>query len=351
MAPEGVDLVIVTPSADLQYLAQLGTHTSERPTMLAIPSEGKAVLVVPRFEAPLAAHLDEVTLVTYQETENPYALLADNLNLEASGPHIAISDRAWAAFLLRLQETFPDARFRAASPLLARLRMIKSPEELDLLERAGAMVDAAFARIVRTPFAGRSERQVAATLAGFLEEQGLDTADWGPIVASGPNAASPHHLTGGREIREGDAVVLDFGGSLNGYQADTTRTVHVGEADEEFRTVYDAVRRALEAGVEAARMGAAAEDVDRATRSTIEASGFGPHFLHRTGHGIGLDVHEEPYIVAGNRLILEPGMTFSVEPGIYLEGRYGVRVEDIVQVTDGAARRFNNSNHDLEVVA
>lgn len=350
MKDEGIDLLLVTPSADLQYLAQLGTHPSERPTMLAVQADGSTALVVPKFEAPLAGHLTDVRILTYEETQDPYAMLAGAVGGPAKNAQIAISDRTWSAFLLRLQSTFGSAQFRAASPLLGRLRMIKSEEELDLLARAGAMADAAFEQIAGTPFAGHTERHVASVLVEFLEENGLDTADWPPIVASGPNAASPHHLSGDREIVEGDAVVLDFGGSLQGYKADMTRTVHVGAPGDDFLRVYDVVRRAQEAGVRAGRPDETADAVDRAARGVIESAGYGPYFLHRTGHGIGLDIHEEPYMVSGNTLPLRPGMTFSVEPGVYLEGRFGVRIEDIVAVTDREARRLNNANHDLVVV-
>ena len=350
MAAEGVDLLLVTPSADLQYLVALGTHQSERPTILAVEAGGGSTLVVPKFEAPLAAHLTGIPIRAYTDTQDPYALLLESLEGRAGALTIAASDRMWAAFLLRLQAAFPGATFRPASPLLAQLRMIKSPEERDLLAKAGAMADATFERIVGTPFAGQTELQVSTRLIEFLNEHGLDTSDWGAIVASGPNGASPHHLTGSREIREGDAVVLDFGGSLEGYYADMTRTVHVGPPTEEFRRVYDVVRGAQETGVNASRAGTPAEAVDAATRDVIDAAGYGAYFLHRTGHGLGLDIHEDPYIVSGNSLTLQPGMVFSVEPGIYLEGQFGVRIEDIVLVTEGAARRLNNSTHDLMIV-
>ncbi len=351
MASAGVDLVIVTPSADLHYLAHLHSHQSERPTMLAIPTNGQSVLVIPEFESPLAAHVGDVTMVTYLDTQDPYKLLADNLPFSKSDLHIAVTDRMWSAFLLSLQETYPTARFTAASPLLARLRMIKSSDEVERLARAGAMADAAFTELARTQFSGRSELQIASTLVRLLEEQGLETADWKPIVGSGPNSASPHHASGARTIEIGDAVVLDFGGLFGGYNADTTRTVHVGPAGDEFRRVYSVVQQAQESGVKAVRPGVPADTVDQVTRGVIEEAGYGPYFLHRTGHGVGLDIHEDPYIVAGNPLPLEPGMIFSVEPGIYIAGRFGVRIEDIVAVTDGAARRLNNSTHDLQIVA
>lgn len=351
MIEQGVDILLVSPSADLQYLVSLGTHSSERPTILAIRADGPAALIVPKFEAPLAAHITDIPLRSYMETEDPYALLAEALPPGTGQITIAVSDRTWTSFLLRLQETYPNATFRAAASVLSPLRMIKSHEERDLLRQAAAMGDAAFSRIVEAPFAGRTERQVAAELLGFLNDSGLDTSDWNPIIASGPNSASPHNLTGDREIREGDAVVLDFGGSMRGYKADMTRTVHVGNPGDEFRRVYEVVRRAQEVGVAAATAGTTAAAIDMVVRDVINEAGYGPYFLHRTGHGIGLDIHEEPYLLSGNPLPIRPGMSFSIEPGIYLEGRFGVRIEDIVLVTERGTEPLNNATHDLIVVA
>jgi D-alanyl-D-alanine dipeptidase len=229
--------------------------------------------------------------------------------------------------------------------------MVKGTAEVDLLQRAGHAADAAFAEIRQMRLAGRTERQVGHELQRLMKGHGLDVAGWDPIVASGPNAASPHYITGDREIREGDALTLDFGGSLEGYQADITRTVHVGAPSAEFRSVYAAVHEAQQAGVAAARPGVPAQTVDRAARQVIAAAGYGEYFVHRTGHGVGLEVHEEPYIVEGNELQLEPGMTFSVEPGIYLPGKFGVRIEDIVALTENASNRLNNAPRDLLVVA
>jgi D-alanyl-D-alanine dipeptidase len=253
----------------------------------------------------------------------------------------------WSSVLLGLMGSFPGAQFVAASPILRDLRMVKSHKEIEILARAGAMADAAFARVIETRFSGQSERELQARLGGYLREAGLSPAPWGPIVASGPHSASPHHTAGDREIGEGDAVLLDFGGTLDGYQADITRTLHVGPASEEFVRVYQVVRRAQQRGFGAVRPGVAAEDVDKAAREEIEGAGYGTHFIHRTGHGIGLEGHEEPYIIAGNALPLRPGMTFSVEPGIYLPDRFGVRIEDIVAVTDGGARRLNDATRKL----
>ncbi|MGZ4132778.1 MAG: M24 family metallopeptidase, partial [Actinomycetota bacterium] len=248
-----------------------------------------------------------------------------------------------------LQGVLPGARFAPASPVISRLRAVKDDDELDTLRRAGAAADATFGDILTLPFAGRREQEVAADLARLLVEHGHDRADF-TIVASGPNAASPHHEPGDRTIQPGDAVVLDFGGALDGYFSDTTRTVVVGEAPAGFEPVYALVKQAQEAAVEAVRPGVAIQEVDRAARRVIAAGGYGERFIHRTGHGIGLEVHEPPYVIEGDVTVLEPGMTFSVEPGIYLEGRFGVRIEDVVAVTADGADRLNRTTRDLQTV-
>jgi D-alanyl-D-alanine dipeptidase len=349
MASGGIDLVLIAPSADMVYFAAYAGHASERPTLLAIGGDAAPWMAVPMLEAPRVPDADSVRLLAYEETEDPIVRLRQVL-APSSGVRVAISDTAWASVLLRLQAAFPDGRFIPASPLIRELRMMKAEEELAHLRRAGALADAAFADVIQQRFAGRREREIAEELNALLRARGLRTSGHLPIVASGPNSASPHHLTGDREIHEGDAVVLDFGGTVEGYYADITRTVHVGTPDDEFRHVYLVVKQAQEAGVRAVAPGVEAQKVDAVTRGVIAAAGYADFFIHRTGHGIGLEGHEEPYIVAGNALALAPGMTFSVEPGIYLPGRFGVRIEDIVAVTAAGAESLNQASHELVIV-
>jgi len=251
--------------------------------------------------------------------------------------------------VLGLQAAAPALSWTSASPVLAPLRARKDLDELDALRRAGEAADAAFESICERGLSGRTERDVADELARMLVEHGHDAADF-TIVASGPNGASPHHEPEDRRIAPGDPVVLDFGGSLDGYFSDTSRTVVVGEAPDGLEDVFALVHEAQVAGVEVVRPGVAIQEVDRAARSVIAAGGFGDRFIHRTGHGIGREVHEPPYAVEGDPTVLEPGMTFSVEPGIYLDGRFGVRIEDIVAVTDDGVERLNRSSRELRVV-
>jgi Xaa-Pro aminopeptidase len=228
----------------------------------------------------------------------------------------------------------------------------KDAAELEMLRLVSESADRAYARIRARPFAGRTEREVGADLADALRAEGHDEVGF-TIVASGANGASPHHEAADRRIVEGDTVVLDFGGAMRGYRSDITRTVHVGRtAGREEQKVHDVVRRAQEAGYTAARRDASAESVDAAARRTIDDAGFGAFFIHRTGHGIGLEGHEHPYLVRGNRETLEPGMAFSIEPGIYLPGKFGVRIEDIAVIdADGSARPLNRADHAFAPVA
>jgi Xaa-Pro aminopeptidase len=262
---------------------------------------------------------------------------------------VAIGDRMWASHVLALQGASPGISFEAASPIIGRLRAVKDPDELGALRRAARGADETFRQICGMRFLGRREEEVAGDLADLLVAHGHTRADF-TIVASGPNSASPHHEPSGRTILPRDAVVMDFGGEVGGYLSDTTRTVVVGEPPAGFGEVYALVQEAQDAAVRAVRPGVAAQEVDRAARRIIDDAGYGERFFHRTGHGIGLELHEPPYILDGNETILTPGMTFSIEPGVYLEGRFGVRIEDIVAVTADGVERLNRSTREVQTV-
>ncbi|HEX9411430.1 MAG TPA: Xaa-Pro peptidase family protein [Actinomycetota bacterium] len=345
----GIDALIVTPSADLQYLAGYDAPLLERLTALIARSTAGPVLLVPELERPRAAASPAGALVDIQswhDGDDPYELLRRFLPDRGT---FAVSDRMWAAHLLRLGEALPGATFVTTSAVLSKLRRRKDRSEIDLLGKAAHSADASLARIAGEGLEGRTEEGVARSLARHLVETGCDAAlFW--IVGSGPNGASPHHEPGERSIQAGDMVVLDFGGRAGGYCSDLTRTVSVGEPSAEAKEVHEIVRQAQEAAFQAVKPGVPAEEVDRAARRVIDEAGYGKAFFHRTGHGIGLEEHEPPYIVEGNTMPLEPGMCFSIEPGIYLESRFGVRIEDIVTVTDDGAERLNHASRDLMVV-
>jgi Xaa-Pro aminopeptidase len=345
----GYAAAIVAPSPDLTYLTGYEAPPFERLNVLVLRPGSDAILLVPELEVPLAKGCpvgEEIEVRGWSDGEDPYEATA---SLLPGDGRIVVADRMWASHLLGLQWQRPRTGFLPASTVLWRLRAVKDQEELAALARAGRAADETFRQICDIRFEGRREEEIAADLRRLLVENGHERADFW-IVASGPNGASPHHEPSGRTIKARDAVVLDFGGELAGYYSDTTRTVVVGEPPEGFAEIYELVRTAQQAAFEAARPGAVAQELDRAARAVIEGAGFGERFVHRTGHGIGLEVHEAPYIVEGNTDRLEPGMTFSIEPGIYLEGRFGVRIEDIVAITETGADRLNHSSRELQVV-
>ena len=348
VAEAGLDGYLVTPGPDLRYLTGYDALPLERLTMLRVAPDLDPVMLVPRLEraaAEAAEGIAGVQIATWSDGDDPYAAAAALM-----GPgRYALTDRTWAVHVLAFQDVARDARLVAAGRALPPLRAVKDADELSALERAGAEADATFEAMAARPFAGRTERDIAAELAELLRANGHDTVDF-TIVGSGPNGASPHHDASERRIRPGEAVVLDFGGFAAGYGSDVTRTVVVGEPPDGFEDVFETVRRAQQAAFDAVRPGVPCRDVDRAARDVIAEAGFGERFIHRTGHGIGLETHEPPYIVETNESPLEEGMVFSIEPGVYLEGRFGVRIEDIVAVTADGARRFNEAPRDLRVV-
>jgi D-alanyl-D-alanine dipeptidase len=349
-ARRGLDALVVSPSPDLAYLTGYSPMPLPRPTLLVLRPDRDPVLLVPELERPLAAASpvgEHLELVTWRDGSDPYEAAA---SLLAGAARIALADRLWAIHVLGLQRVLADASFFPASPVIASLRAVKDQHELEALRRAGRAADETFRQVVTMPFQGRSEEDVAHDLAELLVRNGHARADF-TIVASGPHGASPHHEPGERTILARDAVVMDFGGELAGYFSDTTRTVVVTEPPDGFEPVYAAVQEAQAAAIDAVRPGIRAEEIDRIARGIIDAAGYGARFIHRTGHGIGLELHEPPYLVEGDATILEPGMTFSVEPGVYLEGRFGIRIEDIVAVTSEGVERLNRSTRDLRVVA
>jgi Xaa-Pro aminopeptidase len=353
-AEAGVDLLVLTPGSDLRYLSGYSAHAMERLTALAVPRRDEPFLVVPRLEAPMvdaspAGGLG-LELLAWDETDDPFALLARTATarLGSAPTRVAVGARSWAEHALGVQRALPGSTWEVASPVVDRLRMVKSPAEVEELALAGAAIDRVHARMADWLRVGRTEAEVGADIAAAILEEGHTGVDF-TIVGSGPNGASPHHELSGRTVQAGDLVVVDIGGeTATGYRSDCTRTYVVGgSASAEVAEWYAVLQAAQEASVASVRPGVTAEDVDAAARRVIDEAGWGEYFIHRTGHGIGLDTHEAPYIVAGNALPLEPGMAFSVEPGIYLAGRCGARIEDIVVCTDDGVRNLNGGPRDL----
>ncbi|MFL6288791.1 MAG: M24 family metallopeptidase [Actinomycetes bacterium] len=347
----GADALLITPGPDLRYLTGYEAVALERLTCLIIPSSGKPCLVAPQLEVAAAEASPlgtlAVTIHGWSETDDPYSLVA---SLLPGAAKVALSNTMSALAVLKLRDAMPSARQQLAGDILRELRMIKTPPEVEQLRRAGRAIDRVHEQVPDLLRPGRTEREVADDIAEAILEAGHHTVDF-VIVGSGPNGASPHHEVSDRRLNVGDVVVVDIGGSLpSGYCSDSTRTYAIGHAPPDFLEYYRVLQDAQARAVATVRPGVTAESVDAAAREPIDAAGFGEHFIHRTGHGIGLETHEEPYIVAGNDEPLRPGMAFSVEPGIYLAGRHGARIEDIVVVTDDGVESLNQTTHDLVVV-
>ena len=348
----GLGAVLVTPSKDYAYLLGYEAPALERLTCLVLPATGMPSLVLPRLEEPLARHqlgalADSIEILPWAETDDPFSLVAGRLLVGAM--RIGVQDQMWARFVLRLRAVLDPAELVEGGHTLAALRQVKGPEEVERLRSAARAADEAMRAITTERLSGRTEAEVSGRISELLVAAGHQAADFA-IVGSGPNSASPHHEAGQRVIGEGDAIVLDIGGTRDGYCSDTTRTAFVGEPPPDFVALYEVLRRAQAAACDAVRPGVSAESVDRAARDVIEEAGYGEQFLHRTGHGIGMEVHEEPYIVAGNGEALVPGHAFSVEPGIYVAGQWGARIEDIVVCTAEGGERLNQSSRELYLV-
>lgn len=346
MAAHGVDVLLLSVGADLPYLTGYEAMPLERLTMLVLPVRGDARLVIPRLEAPRVEPDAGIELVAWDETEDPVALVAAML---PAGASVAVGDTTWARFVIDLQTATHGLHWSRASAVTSAVRARKDPAEVEALAAAAAAVDQVARAMASRPFAGRREIEVHRELVERMLELGHERANFA-IVATGPNAASPHHEPGERVIAAGDLVLCDFGGTMAGYCSDITRMFHVGDVPAEVAEVYEVLVEAQETGVRAAQVGTPCEAVDEATRRVIRDAGFGEWFVHRTGHGIGVEAHEDPYLVTGNREPLAPGHAFSVEPGIYLPGRFGMRLEDIVVATEAGPQRLNHAPRTICVV-
>ena len=370
-AEAGLAGLVITPGYDLRYLVGSRAQTFERLTALVVPAAGDPTMIVPRLE--LAAMKESavgelgIALRDWVDGDDPYALVAAALGgssaplavagksapLAVAGKSaplaVAVTDSMPALHLLPMAETLGVVPV-LATDVLRTLRMIKDAAEVEALRKAGEAIDRVHARVPEFLVPGRTEADVAADIAEAIVAEGHSEVAF-IIVGSGPHGADPHHECSDRELRSGDIVVVDIGGPYEpGYNSDSTRTYSIGEPGPDIARRYAVLQRAQRAAVDAVRPGVTAEQIDAAARDVLAAEGMGEAFVHRTGHGIGLSVHEEPYIVAGNRLELQEGMAFSVEPGIYFPGEWGARIEDIVIVTADGVQSVNNRPHDLVVV-
>ena len=348
MHEAGIDVLLVSVGRDLPYLTGYEAMPLERLTMLVVPRDGDATLVVPRLEAPRVVDQPGVfTLHPWNETDDPVAVVAELVGRPASA---AIGDTMWARFLVDLLQHWPSSstRYVRSTEVMNALRMRKDAAEIAALAAAGAAVDriATELQAGRIPLAGRTEAEVSADIGARIVAEGHQRVNFA-IVASAENAASPHHHAGQRVINDGEIVLCDFGGTMNGYCSDITRCVFLGDPPAEVAEAYAVLHEAQHAAVLAGTVGTPCEEVDRVARRIIASAGYGEYFMHRTGHGIGMEEHEDPYMVEGNGLRLESGHAFSVEPGIYLPGRWGMRLEDIVVATDAGPLAVNDAEHAL----
>jgi Xaa-Pro aminopeptidase len=352
----GLDAVLLTPGADLRYLTGYDALPLERLTCLIVPATGPPSLLVPRLEQPAAIASgagDAVAVVSHEETDNAYVVAAQLVTdaLGRAPQAVAVANRMWAEQLLRFREAMPGVDHTTAGAILHPLRVRKLPDEVDSLRRAGQAIDRVHQRVGEWLRPGRSEAEVGRDIAEAIVAEGHASVNF-VIVASGPNGASPHHQVSDRVIEPGDPVVVDIGGTMaDGYCSDCTRTyVAAGTAPSDFVDYYAVLLDAQRASCDSVRPGVSAQSVDAAARDLISDAGYGDLFIHRTGHGIGLDEHEDPYIVAGNDTVLEPGMCFSIEPGIYAASRHGARIEDIVVVTEDGVERLDTIDRELLVL-
>jgi Xaa-Pro aminopeptidase len=346
--------VVLFPSPNLYYLGGHTEEPSERPCYLFVPSDGEPAFVVPALAGDQIGDATWVEDVrTYGDDEDPTDLVREvATDRGIAAGELLVDPTMHARFTQSLRGTLPEASWGLADEVLGPLRVRKDDAELDALRRAGEAADAAMrdVRDLGADAIGMTEHELAAFIEERLEANGGSGVSFAVIAGSGPNGAKPHHHHSDREIERGDPVVCDFGTVVDRYPSDQTRTVvFAGDPSAEFREVHEVVREAQEAAVETVEPGVTAGEVDRAARSVIEDAGYGDEFIHRTGHGVGLDVHEEPYIVADSDRELEPGMVFSVEPGVYRSGAFGVRIEDLVAVTENGCERLNHTDRGWRV--
>jgi Xaa-Pro aminopeptidase len=347
----GWDALLITPGADLRYLTGYEARPLERLTCLVLPVSGEPFLVVPLLERPAAEVSPAgglgIEIVAWGETEDPYALVAGRVGALR---RVGVNNQMWAEKALAFGAALPGSTQALAGPVLGGLRMRKNAAEVEALRRAGQAIDRVHASMGEWLRAGRTEREVGRDIAAAIVDAGHVQTDF-VIVASGPNGASPHAELSDRVIGPGEPVVVDIGGTTaDGYCSDSTRNYCIGEPPTQYAAYFEVLLNAQRAQTEAVRPGITAEGLDAIGRDAITAAGRGAEFLHRTGHGIGLETHEEPYIVSGSDRPLEPGMAFSIEPGIYQAGLHGARIEDIVVCTESGGERLNLTPRELVIL-
>lgn len=346
----GVDLLLVTPGADLRYLVGYDALPLERLTCLAVSVSGQSWLIVPKLEMPAAIASGvaqiPVNLLSWEETQNPYELLAT----EVGAVNVAIANNLMSLEKAKHLGDALGVELELAEEMLSDLRLIKSSPEINALHEAGSAIDRVHSAMGNWLRPGRTEREVGRDIAEAIINEGHVKVDF-VIVASGPNGASPHHELSDRVIEIGDPIVVDIGGTMpSGYCSDSTRMYVCGQPAPDFIQKYEILKEAQRLAFEHSTIGVTCESIDTAARNHLGANGLGEFFIHRTGHGIGMDTHEHPYIVQGNQDLVRDGYAFSIEPGFYIPGLYGARIEDIVTCSNGKVTSANNTTHELVIL-
>ena len=352
MAQRDLDCIVVFPSTNMYYLTGFMEEPLERLLVAILPRASEPLFIVPElYEKQVKASTWITDVRAWKDNEDPGKLLNEVLrSLSLADGKIALDTKMWARFFLMFLNVAPKAVYSDASEVVDGLRAVKSKEEIKVMEESASLADRVVKKIIESCAVGSSEKEIASLIELEFRKRGVESIPFRPIVASGPNGAFPHHRAGGRRFKRGDAVVLDLGAAYKGYCSDITRTIFIERCGSKEKEIYEVVRQAQQLAFESIGEGVEARRVDRAARTHISSKGYGEKFIHRTGHGVGLDVHEAPYIWKGNTEILKSGMTFSVEPGIYLPDRFGVRIEDIVAVEGAKARRLNKVSRELTVI-
>ena len=352
MKGNGIDAFIFGISVNMYYFTNFYEVQGERFLALFIPSQGDPVFLVPGIYYEQICETTWIkNVISWADEEDPFKKMATIIKeKKLSKAKIAVDDTLRSNFLLALQERLPQVKFSSGGNFVDMLRRVKSDDEKDLMMHIGSVHDKVLKKAISAIKIGVSELKIADLIVNTFKELGTKCASLVPLVASGPYSSQPHYRATDKLIADGDSVILDFTGDWKHYISDMTRTVFVGKPSKEYLKIYDIVRKAQETGVKSVKPGRTCEEIDQIVRKIIEDAGYGKYFIHRTGHGLGLEVHEEPYIIEGNKLVIEPGMAFSVEPGIYLPGKFGVRIEDCVVVTENGAEPFTHFSHDLIII-
>jgi len=347
MAEQGLDLAIITPGPNLRYLTDFRAHALERITALVL-SVHDSWIVVPQLEFNAAKEFfTDLEVVSWGELDNPYDLI---FSLSEKNNRILLDQNMKYLHVEKFQNSQPSAKFQNLTQIIQPLRAIKSPTELDELRKVSGSINAVHQKLATMKFQGKTERELAREIQELILEE-HEKVDF-VIVASGPNSANPHHQPTDRIMDINDVVIVDIGGTSGaGYCSDCTRTYHVGDrVDKEFLFSYQALKQAQQLGVEAVNVGVFAEEMDRVVRDELVKYDLAKWFIHRLGHGIGVETHEDPYLVSGNTYSLRVGNAFSIEPGFYIPNRWGARIEDIVAISDTGVVNFNDIDHELRIV-